>query len=108
MPACHQHPALRFSGSGRAETHVSIQLTNTFVQSLVEKWRREQIALFTDADCEAGGFPNFMGSILLDPPENPSLIPANCYNPLTGQRVGQLFVTLGTLSDSPMGNCVEK
>ena len=50
----------------------------------------------------------FMGSILLDPPENPSLIPANCYNPLTGQRVGQLFVTLGTLSDSPMGNCVEK
>ena len=49
-----------------------------------------------------------MGSILLDPPENPSLIPANCYNLLTEQRVGQLFVTLGTLSDSPMGNCVEK
>lgn len=80
-----------------------------FVQSLVEKWRREQIALFMDADCEAGGFPNFMGSILLDPPENPSLIPANCYSPLTGQTKGWTAFSnsWNSVSDSPMRNCVE-
>ena len=62
------------------------------------------------ADCEAGGFPSFMGSILLDPPETPSLIAANCYNLLTTQTKGWTAFSnsWNSVSDSPVGNCVEK
>lgn len=46
---------LSSSGSGRANTcELVAKQANAFVRALWKR-RREQIALFTDADCEAGG-----------------------------------------------------
>lgn len=44
-------------------------------QSPLGKQRGEQTALLREG--EAQGFPSFIGSYLLEPPENPSLIPAD-------------------------------
>lgn len=80
-----------------------------FVQSPVGKLRREQTALLSDADCEAGGSPVFMGSNLLESPENPSLIPADWLTPLTGQRAVWLFSnSWDLLSESTLRDHVEK
>lgn len=101
----------RSSGSAGAETHTSWWQMGQcmFAQSPVGKLRSEQTALLSDADCEAGESPIFMGSNLLESPENPSLIPADCLTPLTGQRVVWLVSSSwDLLSESTLGNHVEK